>query len=96
MREVQKYSTKFRHETAAPPVFRATRLLDQVRERNHYKHYSLRTEQAYVQWVKLQSGTDIRTVREMLVHSDVRTMMIYTHVLKVAAPGTPSPLDSPA
>ena len=31
---------------------RATRLLDQVRERIRYKHYSLRTEQAYVQWVR--------------------------------------------
>ena len=38
---------------AAFPVLRATRLLDQVRERIRYKHYSLRTEQAYVQWVKL-------------------------------------------
>ena len=37
---------------AAPPVLRATRLLDQVRERIRYKHYSLRTEQAYVQWVR--------------------------------------------
>ena len=32
---------------AAPPVLRAARLLDQVRERIRYKHYSLRTEQAY-------------------------------------------------
>jgi len=38
---------------AAPPVLRATRLLDQVRERIRYKHYSLRTEQAYVQWVRV-------------------------------------------
>ena len=28
---------------AAPPVLRATRLLDQVRERIRLKHYSLRT-----------------------------------------------------
>jgi hypothetical protein len=33
---------------ASPPVLRATRLLVQVRERIRYKHYSLRTEQAYV------------------------------------------------
>jgi integron integrase len=41
----------------------------------------------------LQSGTDIRTVQQLLGHSDVSTTMVYTHVLKSAAAGTASPLD---
>jgi integron integrase len=35
-----------------PPPLQARRLLDQVRERIRYLHYSLRTEQAYVHWVR--------------------------------------------
>ena len=38
----------------------------------------------------LQSGPDIRTVQELLRHSDVGTTMVYTQVLKVAAGGTTS------
>lgn len=34
------------------PVFRSTRLLDQLRERICYLHYSLNTEKAYLHWVR--------------------------------------------
>lgn len=34
------------------PALRSTRLLDQMRERIRYCHYSIRTEQAYVYWVR--------------------------------------------
>jgi hypothetical protein len=36
----------------AAPVFLATRLLDQVRERIRYLHYSLETEKAYLYWAR--------------------------------------------
>jgi integrase len=34
------------------PILRSTRLLDQLRERLRYCHYSIRTEEAYVYWVR--------------------------------------------
>lgn len=41
----------------------------------------------------LENGYDIRTVQELLGHSDVRTTMIYTHVLNQGAKEVVSPLD---
>jgi integron integrase len=41
----------------------------------------------------LENGYDIRTVQELLGHKDVRTTMIYTHVLQKGGKGVKSPLD---
>ena len=43
----------------------------------------------------LEDGYDIRTLQELLGHKDVKTTMVYTHVLNQGAKGVRSPMDKP-
>ena len=42
----------------------------------------------------LEDGYDIRTVQELLGHTNVKTTMLYTHVLNRGPSGVRSPIDS--
>ena len=42
----------------------------------------------------LSDGYDIQTVQELLGHKDVKTTMIYTHVLNRGGKGVRSPVDT--
>jgi integrase len=48
---------------------------------------------AQIACVKLESGTDIRTIQQLPGHSDLKTTMLYTHIVERGALGARSPLD---
>jgi integrase len=55
--------------------------------------FELNNLSAYPLFFLLQNGYDIRTIQEFLGHKDVKTTMIYTHVLNRGGRGVVSPLD---
>jgi integrase len=68
------------------PPLTATRLLDQVRGRIRYLHYSLRTEQAYVRWIRqFIRSTGLRHPRECGVHEIEAFLSLLANDRKVSA-----------
>jgi integron integrase len=76
------------HETVIQQAVRDARLRAQLTKpaTSHTLRHSFATH-------LLESGYDIRTIQELLGHTDVATTMIYTHVLNRGGRGVKSPLD---
>lgn len=81
-----------RHHLDEKNIGRAIR--NAARKNAIYKPVSSHTLRHCFATHLIESGYDIRTVQELLGHKDVKTTMIYTHVLNKGGRGVKSPLDT--
>ncbi|MGB9881056.1 MAG: integron integrase [Anaerolineae bacterium] len=80
-----------RHHLHEDSIQRAVK--QAMRKAGIAKHGSCHTFRHSFATHLLEDGYDIRTVQQLLGHKDVRTTMIYTHVLQCGASAVRSPLD---
>lgn len=89
---IQFHEERRRHHAHPSSIQRAVK--QAVLDAGVQKHATCHTFRHSFATHLLESGYDIRTMPELLGHADVKTTMIYTHVLKRGGRAVRSPLDN--
>jgi site-specific recombinase XerD len=87
----RRTGTKYRHHLHESVICRTVH--DAAKRAGLTKRVTTHTFRHSFATHPLEGGYDLRTVQGLLGHKDVRTTMIYTHVLNVGPRAVRSPLD---